>query len=217
MDEVEITKMEEQKINFLNGAIADAQELIRFIDTKTAIVVTIIGAYLIGTFSIFDKIVAYCDKFSNLFWIIFLIFAILLIFSIVLTTKIINPTNNPNENIKLGGATMPKIPFYLSQNEYKYRWKIFVKNDVSFKLAQNFKSYKEKFKDINAIDIIDSLNFELLKVSYIRNIKNDRFNALIKVLILTTILFFGFYIIYSHELFLIENKLQTIKENCCEK
>ena len=34
----------DQKLNFLTTALADAQELIRFIDTKTAIVITIIGA-----------------------------------------------------------------------------------------------------------------------------------------------------------------------------
>ena len=32
----------ENKIDFLNTAISDAQELIKFIDTKTAVIITIL-------------------------------------------------------------------------------------------------------------------------------------------------------------------------------
>jgi len=54
----------ENKINFLNNAISDAQELIRFTDTKTAIVITILGGYIVAFFSNLEKIVQYSSGYS---------------------------------------------------------------------------------------------------------------------------------------------------------
>ncbi len=199
--------LNDQKINYLTTALADTQELIRFIDAKTAIVVTIIGAYIIGAFSVLDKIVMFCDKFSCSFWLTFFGFCVFLIFSILITTKIIKPTDNPYDNIILDEEekkVIPRIPFYIAPNVYKNKWKILFENNKSYKLKQNFSGLKDSLKTATSDDLIDSLSFELLKVSFIRNIKNDRFNVLLIALILTTILFFSFYIIYSHELFIIQ-------------
>jgi hypothetical protein len=204
----------DQKINYLISAIADAQELIRFIDAKTAIVITIIGAYFIGIFSILDKIVKYCDKFSGPFWVTLSIFVVFLILSILVTARIIKPTDNPLTNIKLDveeKKTIPNIPFYLGPNKYKKKWTIFYKNDKSNKLEQDFSGFKNSLKIAKAEDLIDTLSLELLKVSFIRNIKNDLFNKLIIFLLITTVLFFGFYIIFSHEMFFIEQ----IKQKAC--
>lgn len=201
--------LNDQKINYLTVALADTQELIRFIDAKTAIVVTIIGAYIIGAFSVLDKIVIYCDKFSWYFWLVFICFCILLISSIIITARIFKPTDNPSDNIKIDGnekKMITRVPFYIAPNVYNNRWQILFKNDKKYKLKQNFSGLKDNLKKADSDELIDSLTFELLKVSFIRNIKNDRFNYLIITIILTTILFLGFYIVYSHELFLIKLK-----------
>lgn len=198
-------ELNDQKINYLITALADTQELIRFIDAKTAIVITIIGAYIIGTFSVLDKIVMFCDKFSCLFWLTFFGFCLFLIFSILITTRIIKPTDNPYDNIILDDEekkVIPSVPFYIAPNVYKNKWEILFKNDKSYKLKQSFSGLKDSLITATSRDLIDSLSFELLKVSFIRNIKNDRFNVLLITLIITTILFFSFYIIYSHELFM---------------
>lgn len=201
----------DQKLNFLTTALADAQELIRFIDTKTAIVITIIGAYFVCIFSILDKIVMYCDKFSFLFWLTLSIFVVFLILSILITSRIIKPTDNPFTNIKLDEEekkTIPAIPFYIAPNKYEKKWAMFYQNDKNNKLEQDFSGFKKSLKTAKAEDLIDSLSLELFKVSFIRNIKNDRFNKLIIFLLLTTLLFFGFYIIFSHELYFIEKVSQ---------
>ena len=70
----------EKKITFLTAAITDAQELIRFIDTKTAIVITILGAYIVAIFSVLDKIISNYNLFSLMFWSLISCFSILLIF-----------------------------------------------------------------------------------------------------------------------------------------
>lgn len=201
------TKMEEHKINFLNGAIADAQELIRFIDAKTAIVVTIIGAYLVGIYSIVDKIVAHCDKFSSFFWIIFALLDLILVATIMITARIINPSNKPNKNIKLEGLEEPKIPYYLAPNEYQKDWKRFFINSKKYKLSEGYNEFCAKINDCSLDDLLKSLSFEFMKVSYIRNIKKDRFNLLVSFLILSSIMFFVVYITYSNEISTIELKI----------
>src|SRR5574343_495856 len=90
------------KISFLSNAIADAQELIRFCDTKTAIVITILGSYIFAFFSNIEKIVKYSSGYSYGFWILLSLFLLFLILCIVLTTRIIKPTNNPIDNIIFG-------------------------------------------------------------------------------------------------------------------
>ena len=189
----------DKQIGFLNTAISDAQDLIRFIDTKTTVVITLLGAYVVAFFSVFSKIIEYSSKFSCLFWWSLIVFIFCLIICIVITLRIIKPTNNPSDNIKLGESKPPNVKFFLTPNSYpKGKYYIFI-NSNKFKLSLNFSEYLEQIKSVGENEIIDSLSFELFKVNYIRNIKNDRFNSLIFFLIITTIVFFIAYSIFSIE------------------
>lgn len=211
-----IMETKTQKINFLTTAIADAQELIRFIDTKTAIIITIIGAYVVGAFSAVDIIVAYWYKFSICFWIVLIAYIVLLIFSIIITTRIIKPTNMPTENIDFEDLAKPDLPFFIAPNKYNCKILIPFKNSSNYKLEISYKDFKSK---INASDIdviINSLSLELLKVSFIRNIKNDRFNILLFSLLITTLLFLVFYVLFSYESQLIISELEKSKTSCCK-
>jgi hypothetical protein len=189
----------DKQIAFLNAAISDAQDLIRFIDTKTTVVISLLAAYVVAFFSIFGKIVEYSSKFSCLFWCCLIVFIFCLIICIIITLRIIIPTNHPAENIKLGDSKQPKIKFFLTPNTYpKGKLYRFI-NSNKFKLSLDFSEYVKQMKNVKEEEIIDSLSFELFKVNYIRNIKNDRFNSLIFFLIITTIVFFIAYSIYSIE------------------
>jgi len=207
----------ENKINFLNSAISDAQELIRFIDTKTAIVVTILGSYIIAFFTSIDKIIAYKSEYSFWFWMSLILFFLLLICCIGITTRIIKPTNNPVDNLDLDNIQIPKLKYYLPTNNYQNDYLYSFKNSKKYKLSENFKSYYQTIKnDTEDKDIIKALSFELLKVSYIRNIKNDRFNTLLLFLLFTTFTFILSYILFSIETNLIIEKLNNIKTTCCK-
>lgn len=205
----------ENKINFLITAIADAQELIRFIDTKTTVVITILSAYIVAFFSVLDTIIANFSLYGNGFIFSLFVFLILLILTILITVRIIKPTNNPVENIKLGDDTnIPSLQFYISPNDYSKGIFFAFCNSNKFKLSETLKGYLSELKEK---EIIASLSFELLKVSYIRNVKSDRFNTLLWFLFFTTISFFITYIYFSIENHIIMLNLKVLENSCCTK
>jgi len=204
------------KFEYLKFAIEDAQEIIRFIDAKTAFAVSVIGAYIVGIISMIEKIVKYLDSYSILFWIMFSSFLILLVFATITTTRIIKPTNNPSENINLNGLAEPNLPFYLAGNTYSSWFFRFI-NCYTDKHKHDFKGYLDKLNPVTDESIIQTLTFELLKVSYIRNLKNDRFNFLLTILIISSLLFISFYIMYNVET---QNAIELAekikKTSCCD-
>lgn len=203
----------ENKVNFLSTAIADAQELIRFIDSKTTVVITILGSYIVAYFAVIEKIVANYNLYNIDFIVSFYIFVALLILSILITVRIIKPTNNPAENIDLDGITSPSLNFYIAPNKYKGIFFPFY-NSKKFKLSKTLKDYNSQLKDT---EILNSLTFELLKVSYIRNVKSDRFNTLMWFLFFTTIAFFISYFLFSIENHYILSNLKVLESSCCPK
>ena len=206
----------ENKINFLNTAISDAQELIRFIDSKTTVIITILSAYILAFFASLEKIIEYSSGYSFCFWLFLILFFILLIASIVITTRIIKPTNNPIENVTLGNLSNPNLKFFITPNDYGNDKFYLFKNSKKFKLTENFETYLNGVNTFSNQDIIDSLTFELFKVSYIRNIKNDRFNSLLTLLIFTTLSFFISYFFFTIETHNTIESLKTIKNGCCK-
>ncbi|WP_353086650.1 hypothetical protein [Flavobacterium sp.] len=205
----------ENKITFLSSAIADAQELIRFIDTKTTVVITILGAYIVAFFSVLDKIIANYVHYSNGFIFSLLAFLLLLILTILITVRIIKPTNNPIENIKLGRNTnIPTLQFYVSPNDYSKDDFFAFRNSKKFRLSKTLKEYISELDDYQ---IVASLTFELLKVSYIRNVKTDRFNVLMWFLFFTTMTFFISYFYFSIENHFIQINLKALNNSCCTR
>ena len=191
-----LLKMEnsDSKLSFLYSAIADAQELIRFTDSKTAIATSIIAAIIVGIYSTLEKLIVLFHYFSY-FTTTFLGFTIiLLIVSIWIIIKIIKPVNNPKSNLDINDNTDFKVKFYLPCNKYKFWYPII--NSNKNKLMENFEIYLSNMKSVKDEEIVKILTFELFKVSYIRNIKNDRFNILIPILASVVFTFLVYYIFY---------------------
>jgi len=189
----------ERKIEFLYAAINDAQELIRFIDTKTAIVIGVIGAFIVGLFSCFGNIVLYACSLSILTWLLLALVIVFLFISIWIILKIIKPINNPKDNILMDNMDDLPINFFISSNNYSNALYLFF-NLKGSKLSEGLKIYIERLKNITDEDIVNVLTFELFKVSYIRNLKNDRFTVLVWIVLILTILFIIFYGMYSFEI-----------------
>lgn len=189
----------EQKISFLVTSITDTQEIIRFIENKTAIVVTIIGAFLVGLYGILENIISYYNKFPFYFWLLFSMFIFFLVTSIFLTARVIFPAQDPIENIKFNEIEKPDLPFFISPNEYENERLLLLRNSKNHKLKLSYNEFKEVISSSNSNSIIESLSVELLKLSFIRNIKNDRFKYLLWSILGTTIFFFFFYVFYLHE------------------
>lgn len=204
----------EKKIEFLHSAISDAQELIKFIDTKTAVAITILGAYIVAFFSSLEKLIEYSFGFSFWFWFIFSAFIILLVLCIIVTARIIKPTNNPDDNINFGKSKVPSLKYFLTPNDYSKGALQSFTNSKEFKLKENFEAYLQQLETTTDNDILASLTFELFKVSFIRNIKNDRFNSLLLLLLITTGLFFVSYLLFTIESNNIIGHLKSMNHHC---
>lgn len=200
---------EEMKINYLTAAIADAQELIRFTDNKAAIVITVLGAYVIGTYTTLDKIVGYWYMLPCALWFFLIIFLALLLMCVVITARIIRPTKMPISNINISDEDIPILNFYLAPNSYGMFWKF--RNSSEHKLVTDYTTYYNHIDGADEDMIIKSLTVELMKVSYLRNIKIDRFNALLWYIIATTIAFSIFYVIYLHQVQMINHYISHLK------
>lgn len=201
----------DKKIEFLYSAITDAQELIRFIDTKTAVAITIIGSIIVGLFTTLETTIKYFSLYSCWFLLVFFLLIVLLILCIWITSRIIKPTNNPKDNLQIDRTKTFKVKFFIPQNEYKLGFPFF--NSCKHKLVEKFEDYSSSTFSLSDHEIIDILTLELFKVSFIRNIKNDRFNHLVTLLILTTVIFFIEYIMYLNQ----SNDIKAILEHCCRR
>ena len=199
----------DKKIEFLYSAIKEAQELINFIDKKTAFAVTIIGSILVGLFTNLETIIKYFPYYNFWFHLSLFLLIGLLIICIWVTIRIIKPTNNPIENLKINDKEIFKINYFISINKYRIGYPFF--NSKEHKLVQNFEEFSTSLNNLSNLDIVNLLTLELLKVSFIRNIKNDRFNLLILLLIITSMLFSIQYILlYSQT-----NYIKFILKNSC--
>ena len=198
----------DKKIEFLYAAIADAQELIRFIDTKTTVVIGVITAFVVGLFSCYANILVYACSFSCCFWVSLCFVLVSLLLSIWIILKIIKPVNNPKDNIHLDSAVNLPLNFYIPSNKYSTAFFPF-SNSRKSKLSENLKNYIDKLNSISDADIANILTYELFKVSYIRNIKNDRFKILVWIVLILAISFIVFYGLYNIEMKNITNLLKT--------
>lgn len=201
----------EKRIEFLYSAINDAQELIKFIDTKTAVAITIIGSLIVGLFTTLETTVKYYCFYSCWFHFLFYLLIILLIVCVWVTIKIIKPTNNPKENLQIDPKIVFKLNYFITANKYQFGFPFY--NSEKHKLDEKFGDYSNLISSLNDHEIIDVLILELFKVSYIRNIKNDRFNHLVTFLILTTAVFFIEYVLYLNQ----TSDIKTILEYCCKQ
>lgn len=193
--------MENIKINYLVSGINDAQSLITFMDTKAAFIMTIIAAYMIKTYSMVDVII---KNYSHIYiynWILILIFMSCLILCVIVIIRIIKPTNNPQSNVTFNGESLPKLKFFLDGMEYSdYKWLSIFMNRKADKLSASFPEYKKTLSETNEQDIIDSLIFELQKISYIRNIKIKRFYSLLSLFIFTSVVFLIFIVLIQQNI-----------------
>jgi hypothetical protein len=201
----------DKKIDFLYAAIEDTQELIKFIENKTALLITLQGFYIFTLLNLTEKIIEHHKLHSLLFYLLLVFLSLTLLISIYLTVRIIKPTNNPKENIQIDEVDYHNLDFFISENDYDKVMFTIYKNSKKHKLKVKFSFYYNEIINLKDADIIKILTIELHKLSFIRNIKKDRLNELIKMSIITTVLFIIFYFCYQIESYQITNYLNVLK------
>lgn len=166
-----------EKINFLYKAIECTQQNIRFTDTKVGMIFLLLGIYVSMIGSGLPNFAKYFPNMGACIQALFIIFIILFIIfvgiTIFATIMIVFPRSNPSEHIAIEDHNKPKGIFYIADLEVN--WLDIFYNRKDMKIKRSFEQYQMDYNNINDLKNIESeLIFELLKVSYIRELKIRR-------------------------------------------
>jgi hypothetical protein len=182
------------KREFLYKAIDDAQHLIQYTESKTGFAIILLSGIITGIFVQIKDFLS--DNNSWLIWVLFALICFCLIIAIWIIILIIRPIRCPINNISIQEKHIPSNSYYVFNNDYNTRLFPFF-NSKKFKLKTAYIDYYDNLKEMDKSTIKKVLSVELLKLSYIRNIKSDRFNALLWVLITLLAFFTAFTIMIS--------------------
>jgi hypothetical protein len=174
--------LQNAKLNFIYKAIEDAQQTVKFTDTKTTMAFIALGIFvsMIGTgLPNFAKYYWYMPEFIQIIFVVAItIFLVCVGASIFLTVKVITPRSNPSNHLIIK-EYKPKGLFYIW--ELNYHWKDGFIDRKEIKLQTSFEDYHKRLLEIKeTIDIEKELIFELLKVSYIRELKIVRLKYMVR-------------------------------------
>lgn len=174
-----------EKYNFIYNAINDAQETIRFTDTKSGAVIVVVMGLIAGVVTLIDKYYILLKQLTVLPKVIAIVgvvyFSICLFISLILSLRSINPANNPNDHIDLGDwSDKPDIRYYLSGLIPSMRWEDYLWELKDLKFGVNASEYYKSIDESKNSDLLKSLTLELLKLSYIKEKKMQRTKAALK-------------------------------------
>jgi hypothetical protein len=198
--------MEKENLDFTYAAIRDAQDLIRFTDTKTGAAISVVAGIMAGLFSTLENILKYHAYFSCYLCALFWVTVLLVAASVWIAIRIIKPTHNPEASVDITNQAIPKLKFFIPANKYGFLGKLLLPffNSDNFHLSETLADHKKNIKEASRDDIAIALSMELLKVSFLRNLKVARFNTLVTCIVLTTISFLTFFICYTNQMVLIK-------------
>lgn len=175
-----------QQLTFLYKALDDNQSLIRFLDAKAAFAVALLSA-MIGR--VLANLGAYFPWSEQSHWrqLLVLAFGLSATVAIILVSLIVFPTINPALNTNL---LPPSGPLFFITELSPKRWRrIFSRSPKYSRLVQDHSDYFSQITAAENLLLLRIVSGEVLKVSYIRQIKADRVKALAVPLVGCSILF----------------------------
>lgn len=192
----EIHKGMDLRKEFIFESILEVQETNRFLDAKAGVLITIETTLLFVVVSnIFDSqkyapikatIQAMPQWLSTLILVYCIIYMTLLIFHILYSLRVLYPTKDPSVFVDTGS--------------YKPRNIFFLKTGRNGKIAPSLKDYAKTVNSSTDDDIINELIFELMKLSYIRDMKSSRIQNSIRFLnvLIVGVVIFGFILVAAY-------------------
>jgi len=170
---------------FLYKALDDAQGTIRSLDAKAGVGIVVLGAML-GRVLERDQVVAIVAR-GWISWIVVSIFALLATFAAILAFRTVFPMINPAANVSFPDNLNP--PFFVSHFSESRIWRLFSSSPRFSKLAETHESYTSALLSASEERIEQIMAAEVLKVSFIRQIKTDRLAGFAKVLTTAVLVF----------------------------
>jgi hypothetical protein len=166
----QLTPDANQQLAFLYKALDDNQGLIRFLDTKAGFAIALLSA-MVG--KVLSDIGSNGFGFTSL-WRASLLcaFAFCTVAAVLIVSRILFPVSNPTRNCRLLQGTDPQ--FFFSELQPRRFRRIFTSSPRCSSLAQDHAEYFERIIAADAAVLLRVMSGEVLKVSYVRQIKTDR-------------------------------------------
>ena len=180
----------EYKLNFAYNSIQDIQETIRFIDTKAGAIIVLITAITTAIITIMDSFITFYINQTvtskNILLVGCVVFAILMFITLYLSIRAIHPRNNPNEHVIIGDDKIELVlSYFISGFSSKMGVIDYIKErkDLKFKMtvAEHYRAILESTPE----QILLTLSYETIKLSYIRDKKNKRTCCALSCLLLS--------------------------------
>jgi len=175
-------------LNFLYKIIDDNQATIRFLDTKAGFGIAILGT-MVGKVILDQDQIKSCESHGLLIGLVAVFFGCLVLLTATLGFRTVFPTVNPAKNVTFPDDLEPK--FFISKFGKNSRLKWFLSGNKFATLATTHAEYCTAVKDATQEKIESVLAAEVLKLSFIRQLKTDRLSAFALSLIVTVVLFVG--------------------------
>jgi hypothetical protein len=157
------------RLEFLREVVKDTQETIRFLDTKAAFCVTLLSAMVAGVLEPIHAHEAHSELHTVLFWVFIATVGTCLIANMRVIFPVIKPPSAPPNT---EGRPLPK--FFIAQNR-KHHWSRHIfRNTVQNVLAEDFATYSSVMDGATDHDLLHAMCDEVLMISLIRQIKQDR-------------------------------------------
>lgn len=113
----------------------------------------------------------------------------------MLAFRVLFPTIDPYKNVRVPRDLTPR--FFLTELDDKSWLRFLFSSDHFSTLKQTHADYVSAIQRANSADLLSVLAAEVLKLSFIRQLKTDRLMAFARTLIVTAVLFIIFIVTTS--------------------
>lgn len=173
-------------LTFLYKIIDDNQATIRFLDTKAGFGIAVLGAIVGKVLLDQDQLFA-LKSHGPLIVMLSSIFGLSVILAATLGFRTVFPTVNPAQNVSFPDDLEPR--FFISRFSRRRLLRLFSSNKKFATLETTHTAYCTALREASAERLESIVAAEVLKLSFIRQLKTDRLGAFAKMLVLTVILF----------------------------
>jgi hypothetical protein len=174
-----------QALTFLYKVIDDNQDTIRFLDTKAAFGIAILGA--IASKLLEQDQISACRSHGPVAMTASAALVVLLILSAFLGFRTIFPVIDPAANVSFPDDLKPK--FFISEFGRRRILRLFSSSNKFSTLKITHTEYLASIEGATTKEFVAVATAEVLKLSFIRQLKTDRLQWFAKATIITIILF----------------------------
>ena len=177
---------ESHTLTFLYKIVDDNQETIRFLDTKAGFGIAVLGAIVGKVLLDQDQLTAF-NSHGPMVLALSVAFGLAVVLSAFLGFKIVSPTINPAQNVTSPENLEPK--FFLYKFSCCRFLRLFSNNKKFAMFETTHAAYCASLRESTPEKVESVIAAEVLKLSFIRQMKTDRLRAFARALIVTVILF----------------------------